>query len=235
MISNQVLQDTVDGIKSISRTDLCIMDTEGKPVASTISDVSGYVESVLVFAQSLAESQMMQGHQFFKVFDENQLEYIILVKGETDDAYMVGKLAAFQIQNLLVAYKERFDKDNFIKNLLLDNLLLVDIYNRSKKLHIDIEVKRIVYIIETKKDKLAQMGATVFGFTQDSKEECARKTIEACKTFFKQMGLKTQLSECGITEKELDALTAPIDKMGWHLGEHHNIDSNVDHEILILC
>ena len=41
MISNQVLQDTVDGIKSISRTDLCIMDTEGKPVASTISDVSG--------------------------------------------------------------------------------------------------------------------------------------------------------------------------------------------------
>lgn len=153
MISNQVLQDTVDGIKSISRTDLCIMDTDGKAVASTLSDVSEYVESVMVFAQSLAESQMMQGHQFFKVFDENQLEYIILVKGETDDAYMVGKLAAFQIQNLLIAYKERFDKDNFIKNLLLDNLLLVDIYNRSKKLHIDIEVKRIVYIIETIKDK----------------------------------------------------------------------------------
>ena len=28
------------------------------------------------------------------------------------------KSPAFQIQNLLVAYKERFDKDNFIKNLL---------------------------------------------------------------------------------------------------------------------
>ena len=38
---------------------------------------------------------------------------------------MIGQMAAFQIQNLLVAYKERFDKDNFIKNLLLDNLLLV--------------------------------------------------------------------------------------------------------------
>ena len=45
---------------------------------------------------------------------------------------MIGQMAAFQIQNLLVAYKERFDKDNFIKNLLLDNLLLVDIYNRAK-------------------------------------------------------------------------------------------------------
>jgi carbohydrate diacid regulator len=66
---------------------------------------------------------------------------------------MVGKIAAFQIQNLLVAYKERFDKDNFIKNLLLDNLLLVDIYNRAKKLHIDTDVRRIVFIIETKHEK----------------------------------------------------------------------------------
>ena len=73
--------------------------------------------------------------------------------GESDDAYMVGKIAAFQIQNLLVAYKERFDKDNFIKNLLMDNLLLVDIYNRAKKLHIDTEVKRVIFIIETSHEK----------------------------------------------------------------------------------
>ena len=66
---------------------------------------------------------------------------------------MVGKMATFQIQNLLVAYKERSDKDNFIKNLLLDNLLLVDIYNRAKKLHIETDVKRCVFIIETKTEK----------------------------------------------------------------------------------
>ena len=66
---------------------------------------------------------------------------------------MIGKVAAFQVQNLLIAYKERFDKDNFIKNLLLDNLLRVDIYTRAKKLHIDTEVKRVVFIIETKHEK----------------------------------------------------------------------------------
>lgn len=69
--------------------------------------------------------------------------------------YMVGKIAAFQIQNLLIAYKERFDKDNFIKNLLLDNLLLVDIYNRAKKLHIDTEVRRVIFIVETAHEKTA--------------------------------------------------------------------------------
>jgi carbohydrate diacid regulator len=87
------------------------------------------------------------------VSDDNQLEYILLAKGETDDVYMIGKVAAFQVQNLLVAYKERFDKDNFIKNLLLDNLLLVDIYNRAKKLHIETDARRVVFIIETKNEK----------------------------------------------------------------------------------
>jgi carbohydrate diacid regulator len=81
------------------------------------------------------------------------MEYVLLANGDSDDVYMVGKIAGFQIQNLLVAYKERFDKDNFIKNLLLDNLLLVDIYNRAKKLHIETEVKRVVFIVETNREK----------------------------------------------------------------------------------
>lgn len=153
MISNQILQDTLEGIKSITRVDLSVMDTEGKTLATTLRDVDEYEKAVLTFVESPAESQVLQGYQFFKVFDETQLEYIILAKGETDDVYMIGKVAAFQIQNLLVAYKERFDKDNFIKNLLLDNLLLVDIYNRAKKLHIDTDVRRVVFIIETKNEK----------------------------------------------------------------------------------
>lgn len=153
MISNQILQDTIDGIKNITRTDLCVMDTEGKNLASTIRETEDYEEAVVAFAESPAESQVMLGFQFFKIYDESELEYVLLAKGEAEDVYMIGKVAAFQIQNLLVSYKERFDKDNFIKNLLLDNLLLVDIYNRAKKLHVETDAKRIVFIIETKNVK----------------------------------------------------------------------------------
>ena len=153
MISNQILQTNIEGLKAITRIDLCICDTEGKVLASTFTDAEEYESSILAFVDSPADSQVIQGYKFFKVFDDHQLEYILLARGGSDDVYMVGKLAAFQIQNLLVAYKERFDKDNFIKNLLLDNLLLVDIYNRAKKLHIESNVKRVVFIIETKHEK----------------------------------------------------------------------------------
>lgn len=153
MISNQILQSTIEGLKGITRVDLCVMDTEGKNLASTFEGAEQYEDAVLNFSDSPAESQVLAGNQFFKVFDEQQLEYIILAIGDNDDVYMVGKIASFQIQNLLIAYKERYDKDNFIKNLLLDNLLLVDIYNRAKKLHIDTDARRIVFLIETKNEK----------------------------------------------------------------------------------
>ena len=148
MISNQILQNTIDGLKSISRVDLCVMDIDGKEVAAT-TDMGSSARAVVEFAASPADSQEIQGYQYFKIFDELQLEYVLVAGGTGEDVYMVGKMAAFQIQNLLVAYKERFDKDNFIKNLLLDNLLLVDIYSRSKKLHIQTDIPRAVMIVES--------------------------------------------------------------------------------------
>ena len=153
MISNQILQNTIEGLKGISRIDFCVLDTEGKALATTFEDTWNYESAVLSFVESPADSQVIQGCQFFKLFDEQQLEYVLLAGGESEDVYMLGKIAAFQVQSLLVAYKERFDKDNFIKNLLLDNLLLVDIYNRAKKLHIDTEAKRVIFIIETSHEK----------------------------------------------------------------------------------
>ena len=153
MISNQILQNTIEGLKGITRIDFCVMDTDGKSLATTFAEQRNYEEEVVAFVDSPADSQVVQGNQFFKIFDEHQLEYILLANGGSDDVYMVGKIVTFQIQNLLIAYKERFDKDNFVKNLLLDNLLLVDIYNRAKKLHIDTEVRRVIFIIETKHEK----------------------------------------------------------------------------------
>ena len=171
MISNQILQSNIDGLRGITRIELCICDTDGKVLATTFSDADAYEKAVVAFVDSPADSQVIQGYQFFKIFDDNQLEYILLARGSSDDTYMVGKMVVFQLQNLLVAYKERFDKDNFIKNLLLDNLLLVDIYNRAKKLHIDINTRRVVFVIETESDNdMATLETVKSIFTPKSRD-----------------------------------------------------------------
>ena len=149
MISNQVLQSTIDSLKGIARLDIAIADIDGKVLATTFLEDKDLSDMVVSFAASQADSQAAGGYQFFKIFDEHQLEFVLIAHGDTDDVYMVGKLAVLQIQTLLVAYREKFDKDNFVKNLLLDNLLLVDIYNRAKKLHIEVGVRRVVFLVES--------------------------------------------------------------------------------------
>lgn len=133
---------------------MSVVEKEGKVIATTEENMIGrQIDAIENFVGSQADSQLILGYQYFKVYDNGIPEYVIQVKGEDEDGYRIGKIAAFQIQSLLVAYKERYDKDNFIKNLLLDNLLLVDIYSRAKKLHIENNIRRIVYLIETNIDK----------------------------------------------------------------------------------
>ena len=153
MISSQILQNSIDGMKSISGMDLCVTDTEGKVVATTSSFQTNYAGTVEEFVKSPADSQEIQNDQYFKIYDEQSLEYIVICASNGDNSYLVGKMAAFQIQSLAVAYKERFDKDNFIKNLLLDNLLLVDIYGYAKRLHIPLDASRVVILIDNTANK----------------------------------------------------------------------------------
>ena len=153
MLSSQTIQTSIDELKAITKVDLCVYDPVGAVMATTMDmkEISGSLISG--FAASPADSQVIGTHHLLKIWDEGELLFVIVAKGTGDDAYMVGKIAVCQIQNLAIAYKERFDRNNFFQNLLLDNLLLVDIYNRAKKLHVEVSVPRAVFLIETKLEK----------------------------------------------------------------------------------
>lgn len=153
MISSQTIQTSIDELKAITKVDLCVYDLSGNLVASTTDDVEISGELVNGFANSPADSQVIGTHHLLKILDEGELLYVLIAKGTGDDVYMMGRIAVCQIQNLAIAYKERFDRNNFFQNLLLDNLLLVDIYNRAKKLHIEVTVPRAVFMVETGLEK----------------------------------------------------------------------------------
>ena len=111
--------------------------------------------------------------------------YILVAKGSSDDVYMIGRIAVSQMQGLITAYKERFDRNNFFQNLLLDNLLLVDIYNRAKKLHVEVVQPRAVFLIETRQEKDSTVTELLKGMftsqagdyiTADPRADCLQKS-----------------------------------------------------------
>ena len=153
MISNQIIQTSIDELKAITKVDIYVFDLDGIKVAATTEDIEISREIITGFAASPADSQVVGGYHFLKVLDDSEVAYVLASRSNNDDAYMVGKIAVSQIQNLIIAYKERFDRNNFFQNLILDNLLLVDIYSRSKKLRIKMEAPRTVMIIEAGEGK----------------------------------------------------------------------------------
>ena len=156
MISTHKIQAALDEIKEISRIDLALYTEKGKLTAATFEPQENFEHAVLSFAESMAESQMVAGCHFFKVMVEGELEYVLLTKASAEDAYMVGRLAVCQIRNLVSSYMEQFDRNNFMQNILLGNMLVVDMYNKAQKLHIE-QAERVVYVIgfENKKDATA--------------------------------------------------------------------------------
>ena len=68
MISNQILQNTIEGMKAISRVDMCLMDVEGKVLVSTFAEPVATGSEVMDFVESQADSQIIKGFQYFKVY-----------------------------------------------------------------------------------------------------------------------------------------------------------------------
>ncbi len=153
MISSQIIQTTIDELHTITRIDFFVTDTEGNEIASTMDASPVQADSILQFADSPADSQVVQDAYFFKIFDDKKVEYILISEGTAENAYTMGRVAVSELSNLIIAYRERYDRNNFMQNLLLDNMLMVDVYNRARKLHIDTEARRIVFLIETKNEK----------------------------------------------------------------------------------
>ncbi|MBO6016346.1 MAG: helix-turn-helix domain-containing protein [Lachnospiraceae bacterium] len=152
MLSAQVIQTSIDDLKNITKTELVVVDDKGTVIASNARDIQIDPKRILDFVTSPAASQAVSGLLYLKVYDESEVIYILVCKDKNDD-YTFAKIAVSQIQNLNVAYKERLDRNNFFQNLILDNLLLVDIYNRAKKLRIEVETPRVVFLVEASSDK----------------------------------------------------------------------------------
>ena len=184
MISNHKLQTALDEMKETSRIDLALYTEKGKLIVAT-SDMNEELESVVAsFAESMAESQMLPDWHFFKVSVGGEVEYMLLVKSASEDSYLVGRMAVCQIRNLAAAYMEQFDRNQFMQNILLGNMLVVDMYNKAKKLHVE-QADRVVYIIDLgdKKDSSAvELVKNLFAArTQDYVTEVDEQSIVLIK------------------------------------------------------
>lgn len=163
MITNQIIQTSIDELHVLTKVEFAVFEINGECVATTNTEIVGDPAILSSFIASPADSQIIGNSHLLKIVDDGEIVYILIAKGSGTDTYVMGKIAVSQIKNLMIAYKERFDRNNFFQSLLLDNLLLVDIYNRAKKLHIDIEAVRTIFLIEIQSEKNSEASEMLRG------------------------------------------------------------------------
>ena len=148
MVSNQILQNTLEETSRLTGAKTAIFDADGRIIAEhggLDEIISGHV---LAFLSSGLRELSEGAFSYYRAADESDFVYVLAVDNASQNAEMTFRLLIHQIEMLISAYKERLDRDNFIKNLILDNLLQIDIYNKARKLHIDSNSKRVVMIVE---------------------------------------------------------------------------------------
>ena len=159
MLSNQILHKAVQDIKSITGLECAVWDMKGvclvmtnERMISQESEVAEFYKTVTGVFAAGCQFQIKKDVGIFLVCDDEDPCYSLVLKGECLQMEMAGRMGVSQLENLLFAYKEKMDKNRFIQNLILDNLLLVDVYNQAKKLKIPVELRRSVFLIEAKNE-----------------------------------------------------------------------------------
>ena len=147
MLPVQILKKTVSDIRNITGTDCSIWNAAGSCLA-----YSGEEENNLfIHIKEMPEEEWEENNEsFFSVFSEEGLIYILVLHSVSPEIKMAGRLGVKQLEGYVQLCQEKMNRNHFIQNLLLDNLLLVDVYNRAKKMRIPIEARRAVIMIEPK-------------------------------------------------------------------------------------
>lgn len=195
MLNNKVLQKSIDDLKAITKVDLCVANERGEICAITSEKFKLKEQYIVDFFNSLADMQVVNQQSFFKVKDQNDTIYTIITNGEDEHSHTIGRICVSQIQNLITAYREKFNENGFIQNLLLDNMLLVDIYNRARTLGIENNTNRVVLLIQTPQNKEVNSLDMTKNILAENKKDFITAIDEKTIIILKDIGESTTYDE----------------------------------------
>lgn len=147
MVSNQIIQKSMTELKNITGVEFCVLDTTGQYIYGDQDLYSVDMDVIREFVNSEADSQAIGNVRFLKTGNEDEGMYIVITLDD-EASYTIGKIAVSQLKQLNDAYQDKMDKNSFYQNLILDNMLLVDIHNKAKRLHLECSKKRVVFLVE---------------------------------------------------------------------------------------
>lgn len=213
-MANRVFQGVVYQMKDALGRMAGVLDESGVIIACTDQARIGELhEDFSPDLFSAAEGGFVKNRYSFHLFSSGvQTEYAVFIEGADAEAARDASLLAVSLQNILQYHDKKFDKANFIKNIVLENILPGDIYAKARELHFATDVSRVVLLIRVTSGNDISAFDVVNSLFPDKQKDFVFNVSETDTVLVKEI-------KRGIDEKDIENLAASIiDTLN---GEHY--------------
>ena len=145
-MSNRMFQGVIHQTKEAIDRTVGIVDENLTVIAC--SDLGRVGEKSLLSAEHFAEEgSFVMNDCTYMPFGSRPYEYILFVEGADENAARYAALLSVTLSSIKQFHDEKFDRSNFVKNVILDNILPGDIYLKARELRFNNDVCRVVLLI----------------------------------------------------------------------------------------
>ncbi|MBQ2725447.1 MAG: helix-turn-helix domain-containing protein [Clostridia bacterium] len=148
-MSNRLFQGIIHQMRDAVDRVIGVIDDNGLIIACSelvkIGEMRQGVRDELAYTSDAITSG---GYTYKPIGSGSKWEYIVFIEGEDKYAEKIATILAVSLSNIKNLYDEKYDKNSFIKNIILDNILPSDIYVKSKELRFNAEETRVVFLIK---------------------------------------------------------------------------------------
>lgn len=147
-MSNRLFQGLVHQMKETIDTTIGVVDDTATIIAcSDLTKIGTTNEFVSLDLSDVHDIFIRDGYTYKPFGSHTKPEYAVFVEGTDESAAKYANILAISLYNIKQYYDEKYDRNNFIKNVVLDNVLPGDIVIKARELHFSAEVNRVVLLI----------------------------------------------------------------------------------------
>jgi carbohydrate diacid regulator len=149
VMSNRLFQGIIHQMRDTIDRTIGVVDESSVIIACSDLGKIGEVNDKIT-AEELASLDIFQTEDCtYKSFGSRpRAEYAVFVEGTDPEAQKFVRILAISLNSIKQYYDEKYDRGNFIKNVILDNILPGNIYLKSHELHFDSDVSRVCMLIK---------------------------------------------------------------------------------------
>ena len=147
-MSNRLFQAIMHQMtEAVGRT-IGVLDETGTVIScSELSRVGEVLPPELSAVFQASDPVVLDGYVYRAFGTHMHPEYAVFVEGDDELAQKYASVLAVSLSSIKQYYDEKYDRGNFIKNVILDNILPGDIYLKARELHFNNDVSRVVVLI----------------------------------------------------------------------------------------